>query len=81
MKKFIEFLERNNAWEKFERNFIKQGKDVRSYKRDCKIYKLIHISGAFTWTETPEGHDYWEKLHVKWRRENRSLKEQLLSND
>lgn len=25
MEKFIKFLEDNNAWENFERNFIKQG--------------------------------------------------------
>lgn len=81
MKKFIEFLEKNGAWEKFERNFIIQGRNVRDYKRDSKTYKNFHIAGAFTWSETAEGHDYWKELNDKWVQENRSLKEQLLSND
>ena len=81
MKKFIEFLERNDAWEKFEKNFIIQERDVKDYKKDAKIYKNFHISGAFTWSETDEGHDYWKKLNNKWMQENRSLKEQLLSDD
>lgn len=81
MEKFIEFLERNDAWEKFERNFIIQGRDVKEYKRDSKTNRNFHISGAFTWSETAEGHDYWRELNSKWIEENISLKEQLLSDD
>lgn len=29
MEKFIKFLEDNNAWENFERNFIEQGRSNR----------------------------------------------------
>lgn len=46
MEKFIKFLEDNNAWENFERNFIEQERDVKEYKRDCKTltFKLrIHV--------------------------------------
>ena len=52
MKKFIEFLERNNAWENFERNFIEQGTDVKNYKRNCKALEDSEISYAFTWDKT-----------------------------
>lgn len=81
MKKFIEFLERNNAWENFERNFIKQGGNVKNYKRDCKTFGRPHLSVAFTWSETEEGPEYWSRLNDKWVEESTPLKKQLLSND
>ena len=82
MEKFIEFLERNNAWENFERNFIKQGTDVKNYRRLCKTLERSHLSIAFTWAKTKEGPEYWSRLNAKWRQEcTHSLKDQLLSND
>lgn len=81
MKKFIEFLERNNAWEKFEANFHKQGRNVKEYKKDCKTFNSYHVAGAFIWRRTPEGYNYWQGLQDKWREENQSLKENLLSDD
>lgn len=81
MKKFIEFLERNNAWENFERNFIEQGTGVKNYKRNCKVLEGSEISYAFTWDKTKEGYKYWKNLNDLWRGENRTLKEQLLSDD
>ena len=80
MGKFIKFLEDNNAWEKFERNFIKQGVDVKEYKRGCKTFERSHLTLAFTWSETKEGSKYWSRLNDKWRQEGPSLKKQLLSN-
>lgn len=38
MKKFIEFLERNNALENFERALVESGKDIEGYKEFCKEY-------------------------------------------
>lgn len=81
MEKFIKFLEDNSAWENFERAFTESERDVRDYKETCKVLKNSEISYAFTWSKTAEGHDYWEELHKKWRRENRSLREKLLSDD
>lgn len=81
MKKFIEFLERNNAWENFERNFIEQGTDVKNYKRNCKVSEGSEISYAFIWDKTKEGYKYWKNLNDLWREKNRTLKEQLLSDD
>ena len=80
MEKFIKFLEDNNAWENFERNFIEQGRDVKSYKRDCKTFERSHLINAFTWSETKEGSKYWARLNDKWNRESTPLKKQLLSN-
>lgn len=81
MEKFIKFLEDNNAWENFERNFIEQERDVKEYKRDCEILENSHLSYAFTWSKTREGHEYWSEIDQKWKEENKSLKERLLSDD
>lgn len=81
MEKFIKFLEDNNAWENFERNFIEQGGNVEAYKRDCKVFEGSHLSVAFTWSKTEEGSEYWSRLSIKWREEHKSLKKQLLSED
>ena len=80
MEKFIKFLEDNNAWENFERNFIEQGRDGKRYRRDCKTYDGVHLANAFTWSETKEGSKYWSRLNAKWLKENQSLKDELLSN-
>ena len=81
MEKFIKFLEDNNAWENFERNFIEQGVDVKNYKEDCKTFERSHLYVAFTWSKTKEGPEYWAGLSAKWAEECTSLKKQLLSDD
>lgn len=81
MEKFIKFLEDNNAWENFERNFIEQKTNVAGYKNTCKIRKNQELDTAFGWELTKEGVGYWSKLNDKWKQKNNSLKEQLLSND
>lgn len=81
MEKFIEFLERNNAWENFERAFNERGGDLKGYKEACRTSKNKEISGAFTWAGTKEGHEYWSKLNDEWVEENTTLKEKLLSDD
>lgn len=81
MKRFIEFLERNNAWENFERAFRDQGRDVESYKENCKVLEDSEISYAFIWDYTKEGYKYWSNLNDLWREKTRTLKEQLLSDD
>ena len=81
MKRFIEFLERNNARENFERALIETGRDVEGYKEYCRKFKNKELCAAFKWSETKEGQKYWEKLSSKWVEENKSLKEQILSDD
>jgi hypothetical protein len=79
MKKFIEFLERNNARENFERALVESRRDIEGYKEFCKEYckkyKNSELSAAFTWEKTKEGHKYWAKLNWKWREENTPLSE------
>ena len=74
MEKFIKFLEDNNAWENFERNFIEQDGDVKVYKKDCKTLKNSHLSYAFTWSKTREGHEYWCKIDQKGKKKINHLK-------
>lgn len=81
MKKFIKFLEDNNAWENFEREFTKSKRNVKYYKDVCKRWRNRELDAAFPWDETEEGTDYWQKLEDKWKEENKSLKERLLSDD
>ena len=81
MKKFIEFLEANNAWENFEREFTEQGGSVKAYKEICKESRNRELDAAFMWTHTKEGHAYWSKLNRKWREEDKTLEEKLLSDD
>ena len=73
MEKFIEFLERNNARENFERALVESGRDIEGYKEFCKKSKNTELSAAFPWRETKEGQEYWEKLSWKWREETRHL--------
>lgn len=81
MEKFIKFLKDNNAWGNFERNFIKQERDVERYKKDCKTLKNSYLSYAFIWSKTREGPEYWSELNRKWKGGNTQLKEKLLSDD
>lgn len=43
MEKFIKFLEDNNAWENFERNFIEQGRGGRK-----RIQKVLQNTQKLT---------------------------------
>jgi hypothetical protein len=31
-----------------------------------KDARKLPLAFAFHWDETPEGHEYWERLHLKW---------------
>ena len=81
MKKFIKFLEANNAWENFERAFENYGKNAKDYKKECEGNINIELDCAFVWAETEEGEEYWEALNEKWIEANKPLKDQLLSDD
>ena len=65
MKKFIKFLEANNAWENFEREFTEQGGSVKAYKEIYKESRNRELDAAFMWAETEEGEEYWSKLNRK----------------
>ena len=60
MEEFIQFLKDSNAFGNFIRNAIKQhpGFDLENFYNDT-FCKSELIDNAFTWSNTPEGHDFW----------------------
>lgn len=53
--KFLWFLFRNRAMSRYLRNYI--SKNIDSYE---------YLLNAFTWSESPEGHEFWSDLNDKW---------------
>lgn len=71
--KFLKFLLDNDA--------IIQYDDNTEYGYDKEINRILDIgaetgliNNAFTWTHTPEGHDYWDKLSDEWVQELKRMK-------
>ena len=77
LKKFYRFLYNHNAYDLYVKNFLLLNSSCKETDE-----KLIHfivdsindydayslISGAFPWSETKEGHNYWYKLHILWEK-------------
>ena len=63
----IAFLQANNAFDLFRRNFLKIGEYFESFEEFIEdTNDPDFISYAFTWNETPEGHDFWDALYHKY---------------
>lgn len=61
---FNKFLRENKCKRKFYRNEKKSRLlgDFIVYRTEESYYFYC----AFTWSKTPEGRDYWEKIAEKW---------------
>ena len=59
MKKFLEFLKKNDALDNF----------LDAYPDLDELPPRRYISGSFSWASTEQGFDYWSKLHFKWTSE------------
>ena len=81
MKEFIDFLERNNAWKNFKREFKKHGKNPILYLKECKEEENLELTTAFPWAGTNQGFIYWARLDARWRQKNNELKNLLSSDD
>jgi len=57
MEELRQWLIDNGCYEQWCRN-VQNGDDI-----DDTLHTLI--DSAFTWAETPEGHEYWKTLHRK----------------
>ena len=59
----VKFLKDNGVYESFFTNLLnkKQGDDLCRYFL-LGFHTIEAISAAFIWSETPEGHDFWEEL-------------------
>lgn len=61
---FLNFLNEHKALENFMNN-IKRDSNMTLYLMPSYYYDIIDLS--FTWSNTPQGHDYWKKINKKWR--------------
>ena len=59
MKKFLEFLKKNDALD----NFLDACPDLD------ELPPNRYISGSFGWYDTEQGYNYWNQLHYKWIKE------------
>jgi len=59
---FEEFLKEENCYYEFHGNFDYISCDVSFDNEPPEEW----IYGAFIWTETPEGHQFWRKINDKW---------------
>ena len=75
IKRFKRFLKEENVYPQYRRNLLnskhkyvifnlKYKHDVYSFFCESSIEGLINH--AFCWAETKEGHDFWNKLNIKW---------------
>ena len=67
IKEFNKFLRENNCASKFYVNRVKQKKESVS-KMLTKVKPILWADIAFTWKRTPQGHDYWGNIDLKWER-------------
>lgn len=59
---FLQFLEEQGVKHSFYRNLDP------SFSQDPETSIEDFVSRAFEWSESPEGHDYWEEIDDIWRR-------------
>ena len=62
-KKLSEFLKENSVYESFIENCLREETTLQYFAEHN--LSNIGISNGFTWIETSEGIDYWEKLYDK----------------
>ena len=62
IKFFVRFLKERNAYDKYRHNlFLNKGCNYKTFLKMFMNGGLI--SNAFSWRDTKEGFDYWEKLY------------------
>jgi hypothetical protein len=56
---FYDFLVNNDILDKWINNFYQYKKEIYDFLNNISMY-------AFNWSDTKEGHDFWEKIYNKW---------------
>lgn len=54
-------------WAKSKRIYSAWKRNLLEEEREALGYLPRVISGFFIWRETPEGHEYWERLDKEWQ--------------
>jgi len=83
IKRFLEFLKKNNALKKYKKNIIELSR-FRCNNNWAICLSPFTVGGvkdavgrgryadlimySFCWQDTNEGHKYWDKLDRKWRK-------------
>lgn len=49
------------------RNVFNLKRDAIAFLKSDKIIRKIFINISFTWRDTPEGYDYWQKVHFVYK--------------
>ena len=64
---FYNFLVDNDVLDTYLYNF-KNDKHQKDFKKFINQVRDTHlIDAAFTWSQTPEGNNYWYELNIKWK--------------
>ncbi len=63
---FFEFLRENSCASKFCVNRVKHCKEERILTFINRAPSNEWILTAFAWSDTPQGHKYWENVNFKW---------------
>lgn len=66
---FFDFLQKHNALEAYKRAF-----KASILGSDLRITEYVPLGCSFAWASTPEGHEYWNALDIKWGHYYRSIK-------
>ena len=80
IKRFIRFLKDNNAYTSYldncrDRCRLRRGRIYNFYNGSIIAFFIDSsrynkgelIDYAFDWSLTPQGHEFWGKLDIKWR--------------
>jgi hypothetical protein len=66
--KFAVFLEENNLTTEFVKAFLTyQYRKLSLEELLARADSSRFIDAAFTWSETAQGHNYWQDLQTNWR--------------
>ena len=65
LKYLTSFLKENDCYYQYIKNYNNYSNE---YYMPLTILKYSYnlINNSFTWRETNEGFDYWEKIHEEW---------------
>jgi hypothetical protein len=90
---FLSFLKENNALQGYREALIKQKRryfntienyvnpftigPIRVLLKPGEYEELINM--AFTWRNTKEDHEYWQKLDQKWRKRIKNIELQIVN--
>jgi hypothetical protein len=69
-QRFINFLKKENIYEKFVDYLLKVDNDWKKdvWKTDifCNVNEVDYIMISFNWSKTNEGDNFWMSINDKW---------------